>query len=457
MLLKLNKELFWKNKEVKNKIEKFLLDYKLTAEENILAVGFSGGYDSMALLDILKKLSDKYKFKIIAAHLNHNWRNEESRAEAVNCENFCKKNNIKFYTETLDVNEKHTETRARELRYQFFNRVIDKFSVTALMTAHTKSDTAETLIYRLIKGTGIKGLQGIAPILGKIYRPMLDISRNEVENYCAKNNLIPNDDSSNKNPKYSRNFIRNKVIPLFKEINPQVENSVNSLSILAYEEEQIIGEYINSLNLYDGDKIKSEVFKKLSLNLQKRLIYEIYVVNDFEYTQERVKNVLDFVLKNIDSKSGKKCSIDSKHWLFVSDKYIKVIKITNKNSDEIYICKEGEYNYGNYIFTIEKCENMPKTYPPDSEYKAYVELNDIDFVLRTRKNGDKFKPLGSEGLTKLKKYFINKNIPQHEKDSIILLCKDDEILWVSGYAISDKIKVVNNCTHVLTLKKIGGT
>lgn len=442
---------------MKNKIEKFLIDNKLTASENIIAVGFSGGYDSMVLLDIIKELSKKYNFKTIAAHLNHNWRAKEALKEQENCEDFCKNNNIEFYTETLDANEKHTETRARELRYEFFSRVIKKYNANALLTAHTKSDTAETIVYRLIKGTGIKGLQGISPKLGKIYRPMLDISRKDIEQYCKKNNLNPNCDSSNEDLKYSRNFIRNRILPSFNKINPQAENAINTLSILAFEEEQIVKEYIKMLDIYDGENIKTDIFLTLSKILQKRIIYDIYVKYNFEYTQEKIENALNFILQNINSKSGKKYSITTKYWLFVNNKYIKIIEETTKNNEEIQIKKEGNYIFGDWEFTIEKCTQIPDKYPKDNAYKAYIEIFDIDFSLRTRRNGDKIQPLGSNKITKLKKYFINKNIPQHEKDSIILLCKDNEILWASGYGLSEKIKVVNRCTHVLTLKKIGGT
>ena len=287
---------------------------------------------------------------------------------------------------------------------------------------------------------------------------MLDISRQEIEKYCFENNLQPNNDSSNLNNKYSRNYIRNKILPLFNQINPQAENSIYNLSILAFEEEEIIKEYINSLNLYDDNKLKSDKFINLSKNLQKRLIYELYVAFDFEYTQEKIENTLKFILDNIKSKSGKKCSITKNFWLFVNNKYIEIISNTEKCSTEIKITKEGSYNFNNYEFSIKKCEQQPSKYPKDSDYTAYIELNDeINFTLRTRQNGDRIQPLGSNTLTKLKKYFINKNIAQHKKDKIILLCKDSEVLWVSGYGISNKIKVVNKGTHVLTLKKIGGT
>ena len=229
------------------------------------------------------------------------------------------------------------------------------------------------------------------------------------------------------------------------------------MAVLAYENEQIIKEYISDLAIYSGDKIITEKFAKLSKFMQKRIIYELYVKYGFEYTQERIENTLNFILENITSKSGKKCSINSEYFLFVSSKNVQIIKNSGTIEQEIEIKAEGSYKIGDYIFSMEKCSFVPEKFPDDNEFMAYVELNEIDFTLRTRRNGDKIQPLGTKNLTKLKKYLINKNIPQHEKYSIILLCKDTEILWVCGYGINDKIKVVNKCTHVLTLKKIGGT
>ncbi len=442
-----------KNKNLIDKIEQFLVEYNLVGSKNNLSVAFSGGFDSMSLLHCLILLRKKYNFNLFAFHLNHNWRGEESLKEAMHCAKFCNQHNVTFYTETLDEKEKHTETRARELRYEFFEKAIEKYDINALFTAHTKSDTSETLVYRIIKGTGIKGLQGISPKLGKIYRPMLDISRQEVEQYCKDNNLQPNNDSSNAKNDYSRNFIRNEILPKFSKINQNYENSINSLSILAFEEEQIIKEYINSIGIYDIDGyIKTPIFSTLSIYLKKRIIYELFVKYDFEYTQQRILNTLKFIDENTNSKSGKKCSIDSFHWLFVNSEKIYVIAKTDKITDEIPITKEGSYQIGNYIFNIKKCDKIPDKFPQDCEFKAFVNIGkEFNFTLRTRRNGDIIQPLGTKGTMKLKKYFISKNIPQHKKDNVILLCKSSEIFWASGFGISEKIKVVNNCTHVIEL------
>ena len=164
---------------------------------------------------------------------------------------------------------------------------------------------------------------------------------------------------------------------------------------------------------------------------------------------------MEFIRENICAKSGKKCSIDATHWLFVSEKYIEVLTPQEKNKNRVKINTEGSYKFGEYQFVISKCTEIPEKFPKDSEFKACVEIKEpIDVELRTRREGDRIRPLGSSGEMKLKKYLISKNIPNHEKDKIILLCKDGKILWVCGYGLNEDLKVVNKCTHVLTLKKI---
>ena len=186
---------------IKDKVSKFIKKYNLSGT---FIVAFSGGYDSMCLLDILHKMN----CDVVAIHLNHNWRGDESRKEEQNCKNFTLKNNIKYYTETLPENIEKTETAAREARYDFFKRCALKFNSDIVFTAHNFDDNAETVLYRITKGTGITGLQGIAEHRDIFYRPLLNIERKDIELYCKENNLAPNIDSSNKNTKYKRNLIR---------------------------------------------------------------------------------------------------------------------------------------------------------------------------------------------------------------------------------------------------------
>lgn len=400
-------------------------------------VAFSGGYDSMCLLDILKKL----KYDIVAVHLNHNWRGKESLADEQNCSEFAKNNNIKYYTETLDDDIEKTETAAREARYEFFERCAKKFNSKVVFTAHNFNDNAETVLYRIIKGTGTIGLQGISENRGIFYRPLLKITREEIENYCKLNNLSPNIDSSNYDTNYKRNFIRHKILPVLKEINPRVIESLNTLSEIAKEDNCLIDKYLPS-NILDANSTE-----------QKRIIYKILNNHNLDYDKKKIDYIQNFVEGNKHSKSGKKMSLTNDLWLFANNKKVEVIKNTEKNQDEINITHTGKYYFDGYEFEIEKVENTPSSFPKDKDFKAYIETEDINFTLRHRKDGDKIHPLGSSGTQKLKKYLNEKKIPQHEKDKLILLCDNDNVLWVAGIGLGDDLKVKNNATHMLTLRK----
>lgn len=415
---------------VKNFIEKYNLSGRF-----ILA--FSGGYDSMCLLDVLYKL----KTDVVAVHLNHNWRGKESMDEAENCENFAKSRGILYYSETLPDDVQKTETAAREARYDFFKRCAEKFNSQVVFTAHNFDDNAETVLYRIIRGTGTAGLQGISEKREIFYRPLLHTKREDIEKYCADNGLTPNKDSSNDNIKYKRNFIRHKVIPLLKEINPNVSEALNSLSDLAEEDYNLISSYLPS------------ELTQASANEQKRIIYNILTEHNIDYDREKIENIQTFVDANKTSKSGKTISLTDNLWLFVSDRKTEVITKTHKNNDEISVKNCGEYIFGDYTFSITPCTESVCKFPDDKELKAYITVSNVDFTLRHRKDGDIIHPLGSKGTQKLKKYLNEKKIPQHEKDKLVFLCKGNEIIWAAGLGINEKVKVARKPTHMLILKK----
>lgn len=391
----------------------------------------------MCLLDILYKLG----YDIAAVHLNHNWRGKESIKEAQNCENFAKSRNIKYYSEILPDDVEKTETAARNARYKFFKRCAEKFNSKVVFTAHNYDDNAETVLYRIIKGTGTIGLQGISEHRDIFYRPLLKTLRSEIEEYIKTNNLSPNVDSSNYNSKYKRNLIRNEIMPILQNINPKVKQALNSLSELAIEENKLINSYLPKNIL------------KASAEEQKRLIYKLLADNNIEYDRKKIENIQKFINENKNSKSGKKISLNENLWLFVNNKKTEIIANNIKNTDYIRINKCGNYKFEDYTFSIAPFEGDIQKYPSDKEFKAYVSLKDINFELRHRLDGDRIQPLGLSGSQKLKKYLNEKKIPAHEKDKLIFLCQKNEVLWAAGLGLNDKIKVVNTPTHVLTLKR----
>ena len=208
-----------------------------------IVVGVSGGPDSITLLDILIKLQKDIKFKIVVAHINHMIRDDADEDQKY-VEKYCKNNNIPLYVkkekvEILAKNQKiGTEEAGRNLRYEFFDEILEKTKSNKIATAHTKNDNVETVLMNIIRGSGTKGLKGIELIRDNKYiRPLLEISRIEIEEYCKKNNLAPRIDSTNMENIYTRNKIRNLLIPYIqKEFNPEFIEAVDRLSQILKEE-----------------------------------------------------------------------------------------------------------------------------------------------------------------------------------------------------------------------------
>ena len=428
------------NDNLLSKVKNFLAEHSLLSDEPYL-VAFSGGADSMCLLHALNSVSDN---KIIAIHLNHNWRGKESDDEEAECRRFCDKLNIDFYSEKLSGNVQKTETAAREARYAFFLKCAKKFNSKVIFTAHNANDNAETVLYRIVKGTGIDGLAGISEVRKPFYRPLLSVSRKDIEAYCSENGLSPNVDSSNFDVKYNRNFLRHKIFPELEKINPQVIKVINSLSELAAEETLIMNKLTSSINTNTAKFIQAED------NLKNRVIKKLLIDNDIDYDRKKLSLITEFIINNSKSKSGKTVSLSDKLNLFVNSEYFKVVSVQKDKIDtSVKIDKEGIYRFDNGILSISKCSSLPETFPTDSENVIYANIDKINFLLRTRLEGDYIKPLGLSGTQKLKKYLNEKKIPKHEKDFIPLLCSGQEVLWVVGVGISDKIKVEDKVTHII--------
>ncbi len=422
-------------------IELFLKNHNLLDKKIIVA--FSGGYDSMCLLHIIKHLG----CNVAAAHLNHNWRGKESLEDENKCRQFCQAHNIDFYTETLPDNVAKTETAAREARYEFLKHTAEKFGSKCVLTAHNADDNAETVLYRIIKGTGTFGLAGILEKRDIFYRPMLDIYRKDIEQYCRENNLFPCHDSSNDNVKYKRNLIRHEILPLMENINQDVKAAINSLSRVAGEENEIIDNLLPDL-----ENLKTQDFIRNSDAVQKRTVHKFLKKLGIDYDREKIENITEFILQNKDSKSGKTLSLTTDLWLYVSNNEIYTIKSRHNPVIALDITGCGKFKIDDRTFVIEGCNESPEKFPPDSECTAYVDLSGIEFPLelRCRRDGDIIRPLGI-GEQKLKKYLNNKKIPNHKKSEMLFLCKDSEVLWAAGLGISEKIKVKTKPTHMLKL------
>lgn len=256
---------------------------KLIEDGDSIVIGVSGGPDSITLLDILIKLQEKINFKINVSHINHGIRKEAIQDQKY-VETYCKKNNVPCYVLTTNIKEIvekqkiGIEEAGRIERYNFFNKILEKTNSNKIATAHTKNDNAETVLMNIIRGTGTLGLKGIEENRDGIYiRPLINFSRKEIENYAMENNLNPRIDSSNLENIYTRNKIRNLLIPyLEKEFNPSIINAIDRLSKIAKEENRYL--QTQTEKIYKEILI-SEEKEQIILDLKKFNIQEIVIKN----------------------------------------------------------------------------------------------------------------------------------------------------------------------------------
>ena len=447
---------------IQEKVINFINKYDLS--DKTIIVGFSGGYDSMCLLDVLYKIKQNENFddlKIIAAHFNHNWRGEESYKEQEICRMFAASKGFEFYTKKASGVIKKTENEARLARYEFFEDAYEDYDADAVFTAHNKDDNAETILYRTIKGTGLIGLRGISEKREYFYRPLLKINRSEIVNYCEENNLTPNQDSSNNNTNYNRNYIRLNVIPSLEKINPAVKDSLNTLAEVAFNENSIIEEYLSKLRdkIFTEDYgINPEEYKKLSQAVKMRFLHEFIQRLDLDYDLKKIKDIYNFIEENIDKKNGTTVSLATTLWLYVDNKSIEIIPQRHKEKSEPHIevelAGEGDYEFEDKILTLKRFkENEIFVFPNSTANYAYIDMSSIKLPLtiRYRRDGDIISPFGMTGSMKLKKFFNSKAVTRHKRDKIILLANENDILWAAGVGISNKIGVTDKPTHVIEI------
>lgn len=261
---------------MKSKVFETIKKYNLIEKGDKLVLGVSGGPDSIAMLNILNEIKMDEKidlnFNIVVAHINHMIRREAVEDEKF-VQDFCKKKNIEFYSKSIDVqklantNKIGTEEAGRNARYEFFDEILKKTKSNKVAIAHNKNDKAETIIMNFMRGSGISGLKGIEEKRGKYIRPLIECERIEIEKYCEEQRLNPRIDKTNFENEYTRNKIRNAVIPYIKqEFNPNIINTLNRLSELVKEEEEYIEKQVKK-SYYN--LIVEETEKQIVLDLRK--------------------------------------------------------------------------------------------------------------------------------------------------------------------------------------------
>ncbi len=305
---------------MKEKVLETIKKYNLIENGDKLVLAVSGGPDSISMLNILNELKNDntINFDFCVAHINHMIR-EEAKDDEKYVEKYCKEKEIDFYSKSIDVkklannNKIGTEEAGRIARYEFFNEVLEKTRSNKIAIAHNKNDKAETIIMNIIRGSGITGLKGIEAKRGKYIRPLIECERFEIENYCEEEKLNPRIDKTNFENTYTRNKIRNIVIPYVKnEFNPNIIETLNRLSELVIEEESYIEKQVESIykKLLIEEHEKEIVLNLKEFNKQEKVIKSkiiLYTITRlFGTTKEILKIHIEDIIKLCENNIGNK-------------------------------------------------------------------------------------------------------------------------------------------------------
>lgn len=433
-------------------VNRFIRKNNLISAGDRLLLALSGGPDSVFLLFYLNSVASELGFQLGVAHLDHSLRGEESQGDLLFCENLCKKYNLPFYPETLDVknhaaiNKLSIEEAAREMRYDFLHRVSYSEGYNKIVTAHNKDDNAETILYNILKGTGLAGASGIPVRRDNIIRPLLSISKAEILEYLDFHEISYRIDSSNLGNDYTRNYIRNELLPLIKErINPGVEDALCRH-----------GEIISSAKKFIHPFILEAVEQYISIDGKKLLILDkLWLDNGELIFSEAVKYAFDHFLgkqfsfeeylnlKTLSSNlTGKQ--IDLKEG-FVAHRERDGIVITKftRFGNYSYEIKIGEEKYipeAGITIKIEMQEGGNISFLPDYELISANNIDDI-FILRNWNFGDKFIPLGMRGFKNISDFLNEQKLNSFSKKGAPVLTNRNNIVYVVGLRIDERYKL----------------
>ena len=325
---------------MENRVLNTIHKFNLIQDGDKIVLGVSGGPDSLFMLEILNRIKNNSEynlnFEIVVAHINHMIR-EEANSEEEFVREFCQKINVPFFAKRIDVvkyannNKIGTEEAGRNIRYEFFDEIMEKTGSNKIAIAHNKNDKAETVLMNILRGSGILGLKGIEPIReNKIIRPIIEIERQDIEKYCEENNLEPRIDKSNFENTFTRNKIRNIVIPLIKEeFNPNIVETITRLSEVVVEEnkflERLVKEKYNECLL---NKKENEIILDLKkFNLQENVIKKrlvLYTISEIKGNTQGIEKIhIEDIIKLCEKNVGNKYLTPKKNLkIYVNNKQI---------------------------------------------------------------------------------------------------------------------------------------
>ncbi|MDR1527591.1 MAG: tRNA lysidine(34) synthetase TilS [Dysgonamonadaceae bacterium] len=425
-------------RKIRHSIEKHQL---LNVNAKVI-VGLSGGADSVALLFILQRLG----YNCLAAHCNFHLRGEEAIRDEKQAMDFARSLNIpciKQDFDTLSLARRRgvsVEMAARDLRYEWFEQLRQEQNADAIAVAHHRDDSIETLLLNLMRGTGIKGLAGIQPKNGYIVRPLLEVSKLEILQYIAENQLSFVTDSSNLQDEYTRNKIRLSVLPLLQSIQPAIDSALIHTMENVNEAVKIYEFHIQKAiqKVFDREKGSIHIPHLRTLPSPEAVLFEL--LKSYGFGRDTVQNIV----LAMDKHSGKE--FYSPEHLLIKDR--NDFLLLSRNTTDKPLMEEIQEK--DVIF-LPIDENFEMT---KNRNIAYFDAEKLQFPLqiRTWKQGDKFMPFGMNRFQKLSDYFSTHKFSKPEKEKARILCSGNDIIWIMGHRTDNRYRITEQTQKAVILK-----
>lgn len=453
-------------------VRNLIVKHNLINKNDKVIVAFSGGPDSLSLLNILNNIKETLQFEIYAAHLNHMLRGIDAYKDAMFCANFCEEKNIRFFTKAIDINEiakeknKGIEETARIVRYNMLYDLKDKLKANKIAVAHNMDDQVETFFLNFFRGSGLNGLKAMTYISNDIIRPLLNVKRNEIERYCKTEGLKPVIDNTNYQNLYRRNKIRLNFIPYIKKnFSENIVEITHRNTVLLSEDcmylekisSKIFNEEVKCIEkdkvIFDINNINNYSFSILSRILRQAILLLTGDLKDIEYV-----HIIDIISLINNSSNNKRINLPKDVCVYKNsdELIISTKKIIYENIDFKYEINLNKSIYIKEINAHISAKVYPKdicvTFPTGRDVKAF-DYDKIEFPLfiRNRKNGDKIRPIGMNGSKKISDILIDKKIDNKEKDKYPLIEDNNGILWLWDYRISEEYKIDDTTKNVLRI------
>ena len=462
------------------KVLSFCQQNSMIKENDKIIVGISGGADSVCLLELLCLIQEIIPIHLYAVHVNHKMR-EEAGADAEFVEKLCRSKQIPFFLKEIDIPSIvmregiSSEEAGRNARYRIFEELRIQLGADKIAVAHHKNDQAETVLFHLLRGCGLKGLGGIRPVRGRIIRPLLCLEREEIERYIKENKVEIRIDHTNSEDDYTRNRIRNYLLPIAKDmVSPRaIEHIVEAAEIASEAEEylykitkeayELTGKETKAENRLIKIELNQEKYRKLDKIIQKYLLrfcYEKVAGSLKDLTAVHIESIFSMMEKQV----GKRICLPNE--ILVSKTYSGLLfeldpkkLITKKQPDLVKIELNKEMNLSESQ-TIKTCifEKKNEEMIPSNLYTKWFDYDKIEqpLILRNRCKGDYLIINEDGGRKSIKQYMIDEKIPKENRDQILLLADGSHVLWVVGKRISYYYKVQESTKKIIEVKITGG-